>query len=313
MKSKNKYKLLFKRLTFFSVFISTLLLIFSVCSIKLVSASQRADAVNSRFAIPFDSVVMINNIGGGYYEQHPFRTTFYYDLVDNGATPSITEYYSSLEYRAYQFSEIIVGESFDYGYITWQIGANNNYGTLVSMSAYGFLLDYNMPNYRYYICNKYNSDIGISITMEYLKSNGELGVASADYVLYSRPNADFTELDSTNSTDISDIFAIPLSAGDIYYVNYLTIEFYDFPSSSGYLGFYCPFYTIEQYNEFATRYRDQLVETVVYTPNVFGSIASSVNNVLSIEILPNFSFFDLLIVVVTIPLTIALLKLWLGG
>lgn len=46
---------------------------------------------------------------------------------------------------------------------------------------------------------------------------------------------------------------------------------------------------------------------------VFNSIIDAVDRFMSIEILPNFSFYDLLYIALGIPLTIWLLKLWLGG
>lgn len=46
---------------------------------------------------------------------------------------------------------------------------------------------------------------------------------------------------------------------------------------------------------------------------VFRSIVDSVDSFMSTEILPNFSFYDILYIAIGIPLTIWLLKLWLGG
>lgn len=46
---------------------------------------------------------------------------------------------------------------------------------------------------------------------------------------------------------------------------------------------------------------------------VFNSIIDAVDRFMGIEILPNFSFYDLLYIALGIPLTIWLLKLWLGG
>lgn len=47
--------------------------------------------------------------------------------------------------------------------------------------------------------------------------------------------------------------------------------------------------------------------------SIFKSISSSVNDLLRIEIFPNFSFLTLLALAITIPLTVWLLKAWLGG
>lgn len=47
--------------------------------------------------------------------------------------------------------------------------------------------------------------------------------------------------------------------------------------------------------------------------SIFKSIASSVNDLLSIQIFPNFSFLTLIALAITIPLTVWLLKAWLGG
>lgn len=47
--------------------------------------------------------------------------------------------------------------------------------------------------------------------------------------------------------------------------------------------------------------------------SIFKTIASSVNDLLSIEIFPNFSFLTLIALAITIPLTVWLLKAWLGG
>lgn len=47
--------------------------------------------------------------------------------------------------------------------------------------------------------------------------------------------------------------------------------------------------------------------------DIFDTLFSSVRNFLSIEILPNFSFADILAFALTVPLVIWLLKAWLGG
>lgn len=56
-----------------------------------------------------------------------------------------------------------------------------------------------------------------------------------------------------------------------------------------------------------------LVTALQQDINWFDSIVTTVNSLLQIQVLPNFRILDILIIAVTIPLTIWLLKAWLGG
>lgn len=71
----------------------------------------------------------------------------------------------------------------------------------------------------------------------------------------------------------------------------------------------------EYYSIMTTQPDLRLPTTIQYVDNTnwFEGIATAVDNFLSIELLPDLSFYDILILAIAIPVLIWILKAWLGG
>lgn len=104
----------------------------------------------------------------------------------------------------------------------------------------------------------------------------------------------------------------------------LFIEQIDYGTADADLNWYLDIYMFDNERaSFALPYSDyleaqtELMSDMIFNYNndisIFRTIVASVNDVLQIEILPSFRIFDILLLAITIPLTVWLLKAWLGG
>lgn len=72
-------------------------------------------------------------------------------------------------------------------------------------------------------------------------------------------------------------------------------------------------FVVLEYVSLFVDYDVSLPTQIITNVNWFDSIVSSVDSVLSIEILPGVSFYSILVLTICIPLLVIILKAWLGG
>ena len=163
--------------------------------------------------------------------------------------------------------------------------------------------------------------IYLNITIDYLNSGLELGHFEAS-----------TALTGTNPEVFLNDLIAPINLDTFYTFTYdevpfvlitrLTIEV----EQAYYQGADNALWDLNlhmfDYSDYGTYFDYQNAQRVLaqrnfdlYTADfsIFKTIATSVNDLLSIQIFPNFSFLMLIALAITIPLAIWLLKAWLGG
>lgn len=148
-------------------------------------------------------------------------------------------------------------------------------------------------------------------------------------------------LDATNPSIPLDTLTAEINTASFYHFNKilsdnrsanfglitefrLFVEQIDYGTSDSVLHWYLSLYMFDnQRTEFDMPYSDyldaqtELMSDMIFNYNndisIFRTIVASVNDVLQIEILPSFRIMDILLLAITIPLTVWLLKAWLGG
>lgn len=167
----------------------------------------------------------------------------------------------------------------------------------------------------------------------------ELSYLGADYS--EKHYSKFIPLDATNSYTELDALSADINTASFYHFNKilsdnrsvnfgmitefrLYIEQVDYGTSESVLQWYLHLNMYDSERaQYWLRYSDyleaqtELMSDMIFNYNndisIFRTIVASVNDVLQIEILPSFRIFDILLLAITIPLTVWLLKAWLGG
>lgn len=120
---------------------------------------------------------------------------------------------------------------------------------------------------------------------------------------------------------LQSIYTYTYNGVDWLFINHMELNVYYLstaPSGAQNVFFFYVYYSTKplQYTDFThaqSNVQASYIQQFNADIDVWGGLVNSVTSILQLEILPNFSFLNLLELAIAIPLTVWLLKAWLGG